>query len=316
MTRYDVFNGDADGVCSLHQLRLAEPCESVLVSGPKRDIALVDRVDAVSGDIVTVLDVSMAVNREGVVRLLERGASVVYFDHHHAGEVPSHPRLEAHLDASRDVCTAIIVDRYLGGAHRAWAVVAAFGDNLAASAHALARTLSLPEPAIARLRELGEALNYNGYGDSVGDLVVPPVALYRMLARHDDPLDFIDASPVVAELVAARREDLGLAGSVEPHARLAGATVHVLPDEPWSRRVRGAFANELANREPALAHAVLTPNVRGHYTVSLRTPGNGAGAFCLAYASGGGRAGAAGIEDLPRDTLPGFVQQLDAAFRG
>ena len=73
MTRYDVFNGDADGVCSLHQLRLAEPCESVLVSGPKRDIALVDRVDAVSGDIVTVLDVSMAVNREGVVRLLHSG---------------------------------------------------------------------------------------------------------------------------------------------------------------------------------------------------------------------------------------------------
>ena len=40
MTRYDVFNGDADGICSLLQLRLAAPCDAVLVTGVKRDIAL------------------------------------------------------------------------------------------------------------------------------------------------------------------------------------------------------------------------------------------------------------------------------------
>ena len=43
MTTIDVFNGDADGLCALHQLRLAEPRESVLVTGVKRDIALVER---------------------------------------------------------------------------------------------------------------------------------------------------------------------------------------------------------------------------------------------------------------------------------
>ena len=58
-TFWDVFNGDADGICALLQLRLAEPRNSQLITGIKRDIALLDRVDAQSGDQVTVLDISL-----------------------------------------------------------------------------------------------------------------------------------------------------------------------------------------------------------------------------------------------------------------
>ena len=51
---YDVFNGDADGICALIQLRLVEPRpDATLVTGVKRDIQLsaysgedVDRVTA------------------------------------------------------------------------------------------------------------------------------------------------------------------------------------------------------------------------------------------------------------------------------
>ena len=46
---FDVFNGDADGLCALHQLRLAEPADSELVTGPKRDISLLKRVNAAAG---------------------------------------------------------------------------------------------------------------------------------------------------------------------------------------------------------------------------------------------------------------------------
>ena len=46
MTRFDVFNGDADGLCALQQLRLAQPRETPLVTGVKRDIALLGRVRA------------------------------------------------------------------------------------------------------------------------------------------------------------------------------------------------------------------------------------------------------------------------------
>ena len=33
MTQFDIFNGDADGLCALHQLRLERPLDSVLVTG-------------------------------------------------------------------------------------------------------------------------------------------------------------------------------------------------------------------------------------------------------------------------------------------
>ena len=49
MAHYDAFNGDADGLCALHQLRLAQPLEAVLVTGVKRDIALLKRIDARAG---------------------------------------------------------------------------------------------------------------------------------------------------------------------------------------------------------------------------------------------------------------------------
>src|SRR5438067_2839929 len=134
MAHYDVFNGDADGICALHQLRLDQPRESILVTGVKRDIALLARVGAQSGDTVTALDISLSTNRSALEALLERGVRVQYFDHHFAGDVPRHSGLSATIDTAPGVCTGILVDRYLGGGQRVWAAVAAFGDNLDASA--------------------------------------------------------------------------------------------------------------------------------------------------------------------------------------
>ncbi|PIV76872.1 MAG: acetyltransferase, partial [Rhodocyclales bacterium CG17_big_fil_post_rev_8_21_14_2_50_68_7] len=132
MMDYDVFNGDADGLCALQQLRLAEPCGATLVTGVKRDIRLLDRVRAEAGDVLTVLDVSLDSNRKGLERALEAGARVCWFDHHFAGDIPAHANLEAHIDTAPEVCTSALVDRHLGGRFRRWAVVAAFGDNLPA----------------------------------------------------------------------------------------------------------------------------------------------------------------------------------------
>src|SRR5690606_20059691 len=170
MSCYDIFNGDADGICALHQLRLETPREAQLVTGAKREIRLVERVEAGSGDELTVLDVSFDSNRQGVLRALEAGARVRYFDHHFAGDIPHHVALEANIDTASDVCTSLIVDRTLNGRHRAWAVVAAFGDNLAASAMQAAALLGLAPHALEQLRELGECINYNTYGESDEDL--------------------------------------------------------------------------------------------------------------------------------------------------
>lgn len=317
MTHFDVFNGDADGLCALHQLRLATPMEAVLVSGVKRDVALLGRVAAEAGDSVTALDISAAVNSAALVALLERGVRVEYFDHHFAGVLPQHPNLTGMIDPSPDVCTGMLVDRHLGGRHRVWAVVAAFGDSLLPEAHALAQGLSLHADGERMLRDLGEALAYNGYGDSESDLLVHPAALYRVLHRYADPFAFVAAEPIFRTLDERRREDLRRARLVPPHTTLPGAEVYILPDEPWSRRARGVLANELAQQAAARAHAVLTPNANGGYTVSLRAPlerSVGADALCRKFPTGGGRASAAGINHLPRGELPRFLRELDHAF--
>ena len=76
MTHFDAFNGDADGICSLLQLRLTTPRESTLVTGVKRDIALLERIPAQRGDAVTALDISVEVNRTALLSLLDRGVTV------------------------------------------------------------------------------------------------------------------------------------------------------------------------------------------------------------------------------------------------
>ena len=106
---YDVFNGDADGIISLVQLRLSDPRDAELVTGRKRDIKLLNRVDAKAGDRVTVLDISMRSNLPELERVLTDGASVLYFDHHNAGEGVEHPKLEAYINTAGEICTAVLV---------------------------------------------------------------------------------------------------------------------------------------------------------------------------------------------------------------
>lgn len=318
MAHFDVFNGDADGLCALHQLRLAAPCAATLVTGVKRDIALLGRVDAQAGDSVTVLDVSIDANRKALLSLLERGVSVQYADHHGCGGIPVHPGLQALIDTAPDVCTGSIVDRWLGGRYRVWAVVAAFGDNLAQAAVELAQPLALQATQIGRLQELGECLNYNAYGEREADLMIHPAALYAILHRHADPFTFIDTEPVFQLLRKARGQDLELALHIRPYASCPDGEIVILPDTAWSRRVRGAYGNALATRHPHRAHAILTPDAHGDYTVSVRAPlatMRGADRLCRLFPGGGGRPAAGGINPLPRHELSAFIQAFGHAWQ-
>lgn len=315
-TFYDVFNGDADGICALHQLRLETPRASELVTGVKREIALVGRVTARAGDELTVLDVSFARNAGAVAAALEAGAKCRYFDHHYAGDVPAHPNFEAVIDTAPDICTGLLVDRHLDGRHRVWAVVAAFGDNLAAAAHRVAAPLHLEAHQLAQLQALGECINYNAYGDSVEDLNYHPADLYNVISNYADPFAFILSEPVFDVLSQGRAEDLYMAGEIVPETANDRRAVYVLPNASWSRRVSGAFANQLSSRHPARAHAILTLR-DGGFTVSVRSPQDvprGAQALCRQFAGGGGREAAAGIDLLPAGDLARFAKAFEQAY--
>lgn len=317
MTRYDIFNGDADGICALHQLRMAEPAESTLVTGVKRDIMLLGRVKAGPGDLLTVLDVSLDSNRAGLVCALDVGAKVRWFDHHYAGEVPAHPGLEAHIDTSALACTSLLVDRHLKGRYRPWAIVAAFGDGLPAVGWTLAGQMGLNQSNTMALAWLGECLNYNAYGEKVADLWFAPELVYRAMHEYVQPLPFIRESPVFARLDAGFREDMAKAQALRPYQEMPHAAVLVLPDAGWARRAIGVFANELAQAHPQRAHALLIPNSGGGYTVSVRAPvarPTGADVLCRGFATGGGRTGAAGINQLPKSDFDRFVAAFTKAF--
>jgi hypothetical protein len=317
MTRYDVFNGDADGICALQQLRLAQPLQTKLVTGVKRDIALLERVPAGPEDRVTVLDISLDKNRESLDRMLARGASVLYFDHHFPGDIPSHPGLEAHIETLPDKGTSLLVDDYLGGRQRAWAVVGTFGDNFDEAARRVAEPLGLGATDLSRLRDLGIYLNYNGYGATVQDLHLPPDELYRRLQPYADPLEFIDRDQTFALLEAGYRDDMARAGSVTPEFETDRHGLYLLPAETWARRVGGVLANQLAQAAPERAHALLTRLPDGGFVVSVRAPlarREGADDLCRQFPSGGGRKAAAGINCLTDDLYPRFVRAFSDAF--
>ncbi len=317
MTYFDVFNGDADGVCALHQLRLAEPREAELVTGVKRDIALLGRVEANEGDRVTVLDISLDKNRGDLIRLLQAGASVSYFDHHFAGDIPEYAGLDAHIDTSPDVCTSLLVNRQLEGHFLAWAVTAAFGDNLHAAARAAAIPLDLGESDLERLCTLGECLNYNGYGVTEDDLFFHPADLYRRMQSYADPFAFIAEENAFATLEAGMNDDLAQARGVKAESGSDHTALFLLPNTAWARRVSGVFGNELARDYPDRAHAVAMQLDDGSYRISVRAPlsrKEGADVLCRAFPTGGGRAAAAGINQLPEGMLDEFAHQLQESF--
>jgi hypothetical protein len=319
---FDVFNGDADGLFAAHQLRLAEPGPDPAavrtLTGMKRDIALLDRIDlAAFRDRpldLRVFDVSVARNRNALERLLAQGAAVRWFDHHHAGPMFAHPRLELHIDVTPDTCTSVLVDAHLQGRYRRWAVAAAFGDNLPRTAQAMSAGTGVSTVELAQLRELGEAVNYNGYGETRDDALIEPAALYVRLAGHVDPLDFVRRDPIVTQLAARRRTDLAIALQVPPWREYPAGAIYRLPDEGWCRRVLGSFANLLAERAGEAAFAVLKARRDGGYVASVRAPCSapkGADRLCRRF-GGDGRAAAAGIDRLAEELCESFASAFAA----
>ncbi len=314
MANFDVFNGDADGIISLVQLRRADPREASLVTGRKRDIKLLGRVQAGKGDNVTVLDISMRSNADDLRRILAAGANIFYADHHNAGDIPDHPNLQAVIDTSPEICTAMLIDMCLEGAYRAWAVTAAYGDNFPKLARKKGAGLKLP---LEKLERLGMLINYNGYGGTVADLHYHPADLFRQLADYDTPMEFLaDKQGVFDTLDAGYEDDLIMAKNSKIMDRCDAGLVIGLEDDAASRRISGVFGNQLAQDNPKRAHAILTAQ-KGGYLVSIRAPlskRSGADTLALKFETGGGRAAAAGINHLPMGELDRFIEAFRAGF--
>lgn len=318
---YDVFNGDADGIIALLQLRLNEPKESKLITGVKRDIKLLSKI--VSEDdlsSVTALDISMEKNSPALEQILEKNIPVFYCDHHRSGEVPQSEHLTALIDLDAEICTSLLINQYLNGQYSYWAIAAAFGDNLDRPAEKMAQANGISEQATTYLKELGTLINYNGYGSDLSDLHIPPADLYQQLLMFENPFDLLDIpdSPFFT-LKKGYELDYAEVNAVQPCFSNEVCGVYELPAESWARRISGVYGNELANNSPDKAHAVLTLNPSGEdYTVSVRAPLNnrvGADELCSQFATGGGRKAAAGINQLPVADKSAFISALHSFYK-
>lgn len=315
---YDIFNGDADGIFSLHQYRLENPLTgSRLLTGVKRDINLLSRVQDVRGCTLTVFDISLDSNRIALLRLLRAQNSIRYFDHHFSGDIPDSPNLQSYIDTSPETCTSLIVHSRLSGQYALWAICGAFGDNLHRPARELAKRQNLSSQEIIELQELGELFNYNGYGSSLDDLHFDPLELYKAIRPFANPFDYIRNSTQLDTLRTGYKEDIDLALQQPEMATPGKNRVYWFPDTPWARRVVGVFSNLRAREQTASAHAVITENRDGSLRVSVRAPledQRHANTVCKLFPTGGGRAAAAGINNLPADMFDRFLDTFHSFY--
>ncbi len=317
---FDIFNGDADGICALHQLRLADPRpDAKLITGVKRDIALLAKSELAEAknSTITVLDISLDSNRDSLLSLLSRENSITYYDHHAATDIPDSEHLETHIENSANTCTSLIVNDILNAQYTGWAICGAYGDNLHEQGQQLAARMSLSASETDQLREIGELLNYNGYGTDPSDLHYHPEELYRAVAPFENPFDFFTSSEHLINLREGYNTDIASALKCSEHDSKGKNRIFILPNAPWARRVSGVFANMKAREQPDAAHALITENDDATLRISVRAPLNNkknAVALCKQFPTGGGREAAAGINSMPATLFDEFVAAFNTIY--
>ena len=279
------YNGDADGICSMVQWGLVHGIDGNRVTGVKRDIELLKRVHPKSGDEIIVMDISLARNHSRAQQLISDGFEISWFDHHLEGEPIA--GLNSSIDTSSNVCTATIVQKHLE-TESDWAQVALHGDGL--SIHS-----SKPE-----FKELGELLNYNGYGADLSDLHFHPDELMLLCLQARTPQNFIQ-SPAFEKLKQGFESDIKQAENIE---MIDG--YYLLPNEPWARRVVGVMAHRI--NENSEGPHVIAIDKGETLQISLRGR-SGIGDLCAMF-GGGGRATAGGIDALPKSEITALMNEV------
>lgn len=285
--RWYAYNGDADGICSMVQWGLVYGIEGKRITGVKRDIELLERVSPNPDDEIIVMDISLARNHARAVELSSQGFDITWFDHHLAGDPID--AIATHIDTSSDVCTARIVEKFLG-VDSDWAQVALHGDGL--SVHS-----SKPE-----FKELGELLNYNGYGADLSDLHFHPDELLLLCLQAKTPPNFIDTQAFMT-LKNGFESDLSNAKNIEP-----SNGYYLLPNEAWARRVVGVMAHRI--NESGDGPHVIAIDKGETLQVSIRGS-EGIGELCKMF-GGGGRATAGGIDALPKSEIAALMKEVNS----
>lgn len=316
MKYYDFFNGDADGIISLHQYRMHYPQNSELFTGVKRDVKLLRHCTNITDSKFTIFDVSLLSNKDYVNTILSNRNTIRWFDHHEPGNKELGENFEIFVDTDPNCCTNILVDKFLEGLYRPWTICGAYGDNL----HEQAEKLNpcFDESSMNQLKEIGETLNYNGYGNEESDLTVHPKYVYLDLKEYESPFEYRKKSEVYNKIYTQMKSDEAeLCSSEILHDTEVGKII-LLPNTKASIRYSGIYSNKQTTDNPNKAFAILTSIDEENYRISIRSPKtnpHGASKLALQFPTGGGREKAAGINELPKSELNDFINKFEDIYK-
>ncbi len=291
------------------------PKDSEVFTGVKRDVKLLRHCTNIENARFTVFDISLLSNRDNVNTILNKGNSIRWFDHHEPGDTDLGDDFEIFVDADPNCCTNILVDKFLEGLYRPWTICGAYGDNLHEQAEKLNPCFN--ESSMSQLKEIGETLNYNGYGNKESDLTVHPKDVYLDIKNYESPFQYRDKSDVYYKIHTQMKSDEAELSSSEIMHDTQTGKVILLPDSRASIRYSGIYSNEQTTNNPDKAFAILTLVDGENYRISIRSPKTnpyGASKLALQFPTGGGREKAAGVNELPISELNQFIEKFEEVY--
>lgn len=313
----DVFNGDADGITSVLQFKKHTNSDSKLITGVKRDIDLLRKIDINKTKELRVFDISLEKNLTYIKSIIKNKINTIYFDHHKPGNIPKSKYFEYYINTRPTICTSLLVSKYFADQYLEWAIVGAYGDNLIEVADKEFARVGKTMQQRKQLHQLGKLINYNGYGLNIDDLHFDPADLVKALMAYSSPYELVkDSNSPFHILKDSYSEDLFKAEQSKTIYQSNKLKVIVMHGDAWANRISGEYGNILANKHPNRAHIILT-ELQDEYRVSIRSPKREPfGAFKLAqkFPSGGGREGAAGINFLEKNLLDDLLKNAKAMY--
>jgi hypothetical protein len=269
----------------------------------------------VKDSVFTVFDISLLSNADYMKPILSNGNSIKWFDHHEPGETELGDNFSIKVDADPNCCTNTLVDEYLNGLYRPWTICGMYGDNLHEQADKF--NPCFDESTMSQLKEVGETLNYNGYGNEELDLTVHPKDVYLDLKDYESPFEYRKKSESYNKIYTQMKSDEAELGSSEILHESETGKVILLPNTRASIRYSGIYSNQQTTDNPDKAFAILTSVDGGNYRISIRSPKtnpHGASKLALQFPTGGGREKAAGVNELPKSELNNFIEKFEEVY--